>query len=353
MIRTDQPATTATGCSVKILDWLNGLMDRYARTYATKTYKEKQSCFRRFVAAVGPEVPVLELITPDPLGLPLPSRILLDYFDGREDAGSGYATNKDRKNLRKAWEDGPRLVPRFPRMAFNPFDGIERRRETRHRRYVPAAKDFWKAFDAADGQDRVLLLTFLHLAARRGEVFSNGEDKPGLTWDDVDFANREITLWTRKRVGGDLEADTLPMTDELRRTLLWWWENRPARRETVFFCVTMRDDGQKHERWGLPFRSRQRFLGKLCERVGVKPFSYHAIRHFTARHLHEQGYPIGFVQRILRHQNEKTTRDYLEKLGVTTIRETVEAGMPRVKAGELLKFPEMTATKKASGSDNS
>ena len=58
-----------------------------------------------------------------------------------------------------------------------------------------------------------MLLAFLHLAARRGEVFR-------LTWDDVDFRNNQIRLWTRKRRGGDLEFDWLPMTKMLKEALL-------------------------------------------------------------------------------------------------------------------------------------
>jgi len=56
-------------------------------------------------------------------------------------------------------------------------------------------------------------------------------------------------------------------------------------------------------------------MGTLCRRAGVKYFRYHAIRHLTASVLDEMGTPIGTIQRILGHQNRKTTEIYLHSIG--------------------------------------
>ena len=106
-------------------------------------------------------------------------------------ARSGYAVNNDRKNLLAAWNWGikyldlpspnPCMVDRFP--------------ESRKTRYVPPEKDFWTVYEASEGQDKVMLLACLHLAARRSELFR-------LTWDDVDFGNERIRIGARKRLGG-------------------------------------------------------------------------------------------------------------------------------------------------------
>ena len=85
-----------------------------------------------------------------------------------------------------------------------PFQVVDRFPEKRQPRYVPPEEDYWMVYEAATGQDRVMLLTFLFLAARRGEIFR-------LKWSDIDFAGNTVTLWTRKRAGGDLEADLVPM----------------------------------------------------------------------------------------------------------------------------------------------
>ena len=62
--------------------------------------------------------------------------------------------------------------------------------EERQPRYVPPEEDFWKGFEIAEGQDRVMLITLLHLAARRSEILR-------LTWSDIDFGNNRVRLWTR------------------------------------------------------------------------------------------------------------------------------------------------------------
>lgn len=337
MIREGAEAET-TGGDCSVIEWANACLDRYSRTVAPKTFEEKHAEIGRFVRHFGAQTPLVAVVTGP--GGDVDLGRLLAFFDEQCDTRSGNAANKARKNLRKAWKDGKKLVAGFPAIYFNPFDEMDRYPETRRPRYVPSAQDFWKVMDVVDGQDRVLLLTFLHLAARKREVFYTDEEKPGLTWDDVDFVQGLVQLWTRKRRGGDLECDHLPMTKELRAALLWWWEARPReyrKNKTVFFCVNI-GDAEAHGRLGKPFMHRYKFMSQACKRAGVKPFGLHAIRHFTARHLHDSGYQVSFIQRILRHESEATTRKYLAKLGVGTIRKTVEDGMPRM--GNVLDFPE-------------
>lgn len=144
-----------------------------------------------------------------------------------------YAANKDRKNLGTAWKWGLDYLEQWPK-RLNPILSIKKFPEKREPRYVPPEEDFWKVFELTSGQDRVMLLTFLHLAARRSEVFH-------LKWSDVDFSSKRIRLWTQKREGGNQECDWLPMTTELRSVLLKWWEERLAQttadKDHVFLCL--------------------------------------------------------------------------------------------------------------------
>ena len=199
------------------------------------------------------------------------------YIVKQKEARSGYAANKDRKNLVAAWNWGMKYM-KPPLPGPNPCL-VDRMPEKRHPRYVPPEEDFWKVYDVAEGQDRVLLLVFLHLAARRGEIFR-------LTWSDIDFGTNRVRLWTRKRMDGTYEYDWLPMTRELRESLRWWWEHRPIKDQpSVFLCLDETEFCREH--YGKPFKYRLHLMRRLCDRAGVKPFGFHAIRHLSASMLYE------------------------------------------------------------------
>jgi len=179
-----------------------------------------------------------------------------------------------------------------------------------------------------------MLLTFLHLAARRKEVFN-------LIWEDVDFGNSQIRLWTSKRKDGTKEFDWIPMTTDLRKALMQWWQDRPIK-ESPFLFVCLDRQHFCEEYFGKPFTSRQHFMKKLCQRSGVKPFGFHAIRHLTASILYHKGYNVSVIQSILRHKSPTTTNRYLRSLGLEATREALEEGLQG--PGSILTFP----TKKAS-----
>ena len=53
----------------------------------------------------------------------------------------------------------------------------------------------------------------------------------------------------------------------------------------------------------------------LCTEAKVKYFRFHPLRHLTASILDDLGTPIGVIQRILGHQNRRTTEIYLHSVG--------------------------------------
>lgn len=307
----DWTAATDTACSLK--DWAEKYLD-HAGKYDRKTYTEKRQALRELFAAksgkgnaaqmiVNPQAPVISLT---------PGKVLA-ALKAQFDARGGNAANKDRKNLIAAWNWGikylglpspnPCLVEKFP--------------EKRHPRYVPSEGDFWKVVNLTDGQDRVMLLTYLHLGARRSELFR-------LCWEDVDFGNARIRLSTRKRQGGSMEHDWLPMTEELQKTLRWWWDNRTFT-ESPHVFLSEAEGGFCQERHGQPFKERMHFMKTLCARTKVKPFGFHAIRHLTASILYKMGQPVSVIQAILRHKSPNTTAIYLKSLGLEETRGALDA----------------------------
>jgi integrase len=313
--------------SLTIQQWLNDYLDDVKRRkMAKKTYSEKRTAFIRFVkhSKIGPDHTVEGI-----------DRFLTKrHLDKLVDLGlSGYSVNKDRKNLGAAWKWGAENFPQWPERQ-NPFHATRKYQEERSPRYVPSDEDFWKFTDYLDQlacsgdpiavQDYVMHQVFLHLAARKGEVFR-------LKRQDLDFDQDRIRLWTRKRRNGQLESDWLPMPSGLRLGLLRWLEFRmklPIRTDYVFVNVDER--AADCEYYLAPFTARRAFMQQVCKRIKIKHFGYHAIRHFTASHLYAKGVSVSIIQAILRHKNPNTTARYLRTLGMEpAIKEALEEGVTR------------------------
>ena len=254
----------------------------YAKKFTSKTYKEKCFTFRKFFERFDPMLSVTAI----------DRGLALKHFQGQSQERSGHGANKQRKNLLAAWNWGVKYINGFP--TLNPFL-TDKFPEERKPTYVPAEKDFWKVFDVVEDDDQVMLLVYLHTAARRGEIFRLG-------WDDVDFGNSRVRLWTRKREGGTMEYDWIPLTDTLYNLLLE--RKQQSSSQWVF----------PNPETGTPYIDRKRWMGSICRRAGVKQFGFHAIRHLTASILAQAGTSSIVIQGILRHKKVSTTEKYLHRL---------------------------------------
>jgi integrase len=270
--------------STSLLEWSVRYLEYSKERHTPKTYKsEKLAAFIRLFAVVDRDTLVDDLTVAD----------CLRVLDKQAKDRSGNAANKDKKNLKAAWNWGVKYLG-MPKD--NPFAEVDSFPAVKRPRYVPPQDDFWKVFDVAEGEDKVLLLAFLHTAARRNELLS-------LKWDDVDLESGKIRLWTRKRKGGAFEYDWLPLTAELAGALT---EHAKSKRSEYVFC----------DRDGMPYAERQRLIPRLCKEAGVRPFTYHAIRHLTASILAQARMDIPTIQKMLRHKNSLTTTIYLHSLGI-------------------------------------
>jgi integrase len=268
--------------TTSFLEWATLYLDHSVR-YSPKTYSEKKSALKRLLKTVKPDADVQTFRKMDAL------KYLQKLFKKR----SGYSVNKERKNMAAAWNFGVKFLEGFP--AMNPFLAVPRFPEVRQNRYVPPEKDFRKVLDQAEGQDKVMLMTFLHTAARRGELYK-------LQWGDVDFGGKRLRLGTKKRQDGSMEYEWLPMTDELFNTLLA--HRQGAVNEWVFTQSSGRCEGK-------PYTENRGFPQRLCESAEVKPFGCHAIRHLTASILANNNVPMIAIQQILRHKKLATTERYV------------------------------------------
>ncbi len=144
--------------SLTLIEWTTKYLEYSKVKFAGLTFNEKRLVFKRFFKSVD------SLLTVDKIK---PVQVL-NYLRKQAADRSGYAANKDRKNLLAAWNWGikyldlpspnPCLTERFP--------------EERQNRYIPPESDFWKVYEVAEGQDKIMLLAYLHLAAREIRAFS-------------------------------------------------------------------------------------------------------------------------------------------------------------------------------------
>ena len=215
---------------------------------------------------------------------------------------SMYTANKEIRYLRALFNFGLnlKLIEENPANAVNFLPVIKKKK------YVPSKEDVYKVINAADPDSQDYLWTMVLTAARMGEINA-------LVWDDVNFEERFVTLWTSKKKHGNREPRDVPMLNKLYEILFYRYQNRNPEKPWVFW----------HRYWSRktnefiegPFIDRKKLMATLCEKAGVKYFRYHPFRHFTASILDDMGTPIGVIQRILGHTNRKTTEGYLHSIG--------------------------------------
>ena len=164
-----------------------------------------------------------------------------------------------------------------------------------------------KFLEGAKGQSYENQFRFiLQTGLRTGELV-------GLKWDDIDFENRTLTIsrtmefrykvgeW---RVGPPKSKSgyrTIPLTDEAIRILKAQKEKNSKIKvinlewaDQVFLC-----------RKGEPVKNStyDTALFKICDKIGIKRFSMHVLRHTFATRCIEAGMMPKTLQKILGHSN--------------------------------------------------
>lgn len=267
-----------------LLDFANAYLDMAQERFAKDTVSQKRLSFRYLFKSIKPTI-APENITPA-MALEALRRISIEV--------SGNMANVVRQHLLAAWTWGKKF---YGLPKFNPFAEVEKFPADKHPRYVPPEDDFWKVYEVATPPDKALLLLMLHTGARRGEVFR-------LRWDDIDLTERKIRFGTRKTGHGGMEYAWVPMTTELRESLI---QHKLRSRSVFVFPEPLT---------GEPYVKRWCFMGVLCRKAGVRHFGFHAIRHLSATILAYGGLDIPSVQAVLRHRNPNTTARYIKSLGV-------------------------------------
>ncbi|MBQ3171050.1 MAG: tyrosine-type recombinase/integrase [Mailhella sp.] len=180
----------------------------------------------------------------------------------------------------------------------NPWREADTLPEEKTMKYVPPKEDVAKVMEFAEVWERDLLLFFLFTGTRRGEALS-------LKWEDVNWSRKTIQVFTRKRANGNREGRLLPISAGLEDML----RRRKADRVNKLYVFTnpITDD-----RYKINQGSITKLLPRLCEKAGVMPFGFHALRHYFSCRLAETNQAsVPEIGKLLGHQRATTTDIYL------------------------------------------
>jgi integrase len=215
---------------------------------------------------------------------------------------SAYTANKDLRYLRATFQFGIRK--RF--IANDPTDGLGFFPVEKRVKYVPPSEDIDKVIACANPDTKDYLYVVRETVARVGEVNR-------LRWDDVNLDVGYVVLYTRKKSGGHLTPRKVPMTQKLHEVLSRRFQTREPSKPWVFWHrYWSRKQGTHVEG---PYGDRKKIMKKLCSDAKVKYFRFHPIRHSGASIMDGNNVPIGAIQRILGHENRRTTEIYLHSMG--------------------------------------
>jgi len=180
---------------------------------ALNTVRQKAFEYRSFIASTGNHK--IENVS---------KSMLAGHLAKRREKKGNKAANRSLKDLKALcnWAMRNDIVD-----FKNPSLGLERFPEDPSVRYIPPVEDIDKVLMVADREEMDLLMVLYHTLGRIGEVLR-------LTWEDVNFEKRWVRLFTRKRRGGELQEDFLPMNDTLHGVLLRRWQRRD--KESPLMC---------------------------------------------------------------------------------------------------------------------
>jgi integrase len=136
---------------------------------------------------------------------------------------------------------------------------------------------------------RPVVLTALHTGFRKSELLS-------LTWQDVDFQRRMITVQAAYAKNG--ETRSLPMTATVTKTLRAF---PLAATSTASVFLTYR---------GLPYRNLRKVFVAACRRAGVTDMTFHDLRHTFASRLVMAGVDLPTVKELMGHKSIAMTMRY-------------------------------------------
>jgi integrase len=215
---------------------------------------------------------------------------------------SHYTANKEIRCLKATFNYG--ISQEL--LSNNPVNGIKFFPVEKKVKRIPTPAELDKVIAVADQDTKDYLYTIRDTMARVSEINR-------LKWEDVNLNNQTLTLYTRKKKDGSLTPRVIHMTQRLLATLTKRHEQREPNKPWVFWHrYWSRKAGKTVEG---PYKDRKKIMSVLCAKAGVEYFRFHPIRHSGASALDRNKVSTSTIQKILGHENRKTTEIYLHSVG--------------------------------------
>jgi len=216
----------------------------------------------------------------------------MEFLD-RDQSRSGNARNKDLDRLESAWNWAVKVY-NFP--FWSAFSKLEKFPEIRKAKYIPPLGHILKIVEAAEEEERLILLLCLATAARRVEIFRLNVDTDFLAEDNI------VVLTTEKTNGKGQRRDNIKIPEELCKEIQKYIVQNKIKENLFNYSRPERGDWDD-------------WLKDFCISQSIKPFSIHGIRHRLATELIKKKVTLTDVQSLLRHTRASTTDDYIHSIG--------------------------------------
>lgn len=279
------------------------------------TLSYKKTAYRKFIEFCGP---MASFSTLD-------KSVIDEFLEAVARMISKKTANKYKTELSSLWT----WACKEGHAIGNPPQQIDAYAVKKAVKYVPPAGDIKKLLEAAkEGFEHDFITCLLQTAARISEIRN-------LAWEDVDLDRRIITLWTSKRRGGNMEARKIAMSNALYEVLSRLNGQRQDGEKYVF------NDPATGTAYTRTCNRIKYLMRDLCKRAGVAHFGAHSLRHFMATNFHD---PYK-AQKVLGHQNLRTTEIYLHDLevdrGAADVFENITNGLTNEKRKDTQKVLEI------------
>ena len=226
-----------------------GVSNKYLATYSSdfhqkNTYRQKAFVFRTFITFLQ-EDPAIEDLTPPDFTKYLKTRKDANNLAGlgedkltkrqkeflekysflvrRQGSDGNKAANRDLKEFKAlfTWANRQTIIQHNPVVNLEPYP------EEETLRYIPPVEDIDRVILAATDWELDFIQTVYHTLGRLSEILR-------LSWKDINLEKRTVTLRTRKRKGGQIQSDLVPMSETLYHCLKKRWNERDKSSSYVF-----------------------------------------------------------------------------------------------------------------------